>query len=94
MIALLTFAIVASVNFSLIPQAKAGPLGDLIARQRQKHAMKLPAMDPPFSKKPIKDLNLKSASFTTRLKKRFSIHKTPTSGVIPFQDSNVTKASK
>jgi hypothetical protein len=66
----------------------------MIARYRQKQAMKLPPMDPPFSKKAVKDPNVSTASFSSRLKKRFSFKKDATSGVIPFQDSNVNRASK
>ena len=38
--------------------------------------------------------DVKHRSFSSRLKKRFSFKKDATSGVIPFQDSNVNRASK
>jgi hypothetical protein len=94
MIAFLTLVMVASVGFSVIPPAQAGPISDFIARHRQKQQLKLPPMTPPFSKQPVKDMNVQTASFTSRLKKRFTIRKPPTSGTIPFEDKNVSRASQ
>jgi hypothetical protein len=93
MIALLTFVLVAS-SFSVVSPAQAGPISDMIARHRQAKQMKLPPVEKPFSKKPVKDLNAQNASFSTRLKKRFSLKKDGPTNSPLFQDSNVTKTSR
>jgi hypothetical protein len=90
MIALLTFALVAST----CQVAQSGPISDMLARHRQNRQMKLPPMDPPFSKKPVKDLNTKTASLSTKLKKRFSFKKDGPTDANPFSDSNVMKTSR
>jgi hypothetical protein len=82
MTACLAFAVLA--NFALIPSTHAGPISDMIARHRQKQAMKLPPMDKPFSTKPIRDPNLRTASLTDRFKKRFSLKKNTPDGAIPL----------
>jgi hypothetical protein len=91
MIAFLFFSVAAGL--SQIPPAEAGPISDMMARYRQNKAMKLPPMEPAHSMKPVKDINVQTASFATRLKKRFSFKKTPTSGVIPFKDKSASNAS-
>ncbi len=94
LITFLTIALVASIGLSLTPPAEAGPISDMVSRYRQRQMMKLPPVDPPFSKKPVKDLNVRTASISSRLKKRFTFKRESSSGVIPFQDSNVNRTSR
>ena len=88
MIASLTFAILAISGPA--PLAQAGPISDMIARHRQAQAMKLPPMDKPFSKKPVRDLNAPNVSLTERFKKRFSLRRGGSDGM----DQGVVKTSR
>jgi hypothetical protein len=92
-IALLSFALVAT-SFSVVPPAQGGPISEMIARHRQARQMKLPPKDKPFSGKPVKDLNAKTASFSSKLKKRFTFKKDGATDAPIFTDSNVTKTSR
>jgi hypothetical protein len=93
LVAVLTLALLGS-SVAVIPPAQAGPIADMMARHRQAKQMKLPPMEKPFSKKPVKDLSVQNTSFATRLKKRFSIKRDGASGMAPIVDSSVTKASR
>lgn len=94
MIASLAVAIVATAV--LAPTSEAGPISDMLARHRQAKIMKLPPMDKPFSSKPVKDLNVTNTSLRDRLKKRFSLGRTPpSSGVIPLnKDLGVVRTAR
>ncbi len=76
-------------SFVPVSPAPAGPISDMIARHRQNRAMKLPPMDKPFSTKPVKDLNARTASLSERFKKRFSFKRNGSSN----SDQGVIKAS-
>jgi hypothetical protein len=82
MIATLGFALVA--NLALIPSSHAGPISDMLARRRMNQQMKIPPMDKPFLKTPIRDPNLRTASLTERLKKRFSLGRGRSDGTVPM----------
>jgi hypothetical protein len=93
MIASLGFALVASL--ALVPSSQAGPISDMLARHRMNKQMKIPPMDKPFSKTPIRDPNFKNASLTERFKKRFSLGRGNSDGTVPMpRDFGVINTSR
>ena len=93
MIACLGFALVA--NFALVPSSHAGPISEMLARHRMNKQMKIPPMDKPFSKKPIRDPNLKTASLKDRFTKRFSLGRGRSDGTVPMtRDPGVINTSR
>jgi hypothetical protein len=86
----------ASLAFAILATSApvhAGPISDMIARNRQRREMRLPPPDKPFQIKPYKDPN--APGLAQRFKQRFTLKRGSSDSSFPMNhDSGVIKTSR
>ena len=89
-------SLVIGSSLTLDPRSThAGPISEMLARHRSQKQLKLPPMDKPFSSKPPYNFDTKTTSLTDRFKKRFSIRRGSSEGIIPLnKDMGLIKTSR